>query len=286
MSPGAIAGNPVVLGESLLIPADDGFVHRYIAGSGRTSPDTLTAGAPWGSGPRAAHAECSVTVTSDTSFLTSNGGRHLRAWSWPRPGSYSQGLGKWELRDRPAGPGVVLPPLAAGDSPRLLIADVTGTVRLFAADRGGEHLRQWRPGGTHPSGKPTSALVAQGDATGRLVVAFTVEDRAVVCLDPGKDVVKWAARVGDGADATLVGSPQPAGAGKWLLTDLAGQVTLFDSAGEKSPAMAIGLPGAVPAKAAGAVGATGILATLSDGSAVVLTPPTTLPPAPPPKPKE
>jgi outer membrane protein assembly factor BamB len=285
-APGAIAGAPVVLGESLLIPASDGFVHRHTAGTSRANPDTLTAGPPWAGGPRGADVECSITPTSDTAFLTNDGGKQLKAWTWPRTGSYSQGTGKWEMRDRPAGPGVVLPPLTAGDSPRLLIADVSGTVRLYAADRGGEHLKQWRPGGAHPPGKPSSPLVVQADTAGRLVVAFTVEDRSLVCLDPEKDGLMWAVRLGDEADATLVGAPQPAGAGRWLATDLGGRVTLYDAEGGKSPPLAIALPGAVPARAAGSVGGSGILAPLSDGSAVVLTPPAGPPAAPAPKPKE
>jgi len=42
-------------------------------------------------------------------------------------------------------------------------------------------------------------------------VAYTVESKFLVCLDPDRDLPLWAVRTGEDADATLVGAPQPAG---------------------------------------------------------------------------
>ncbi len=284
-APGPLAGVPVVLGETLLIPTADGFVHRHNPGTGRANPDTLTAGPPW-TGERRADAVCFITPTSDTAFLTNDGGKKLTAWNWPKSGNWTPGAGKWELAEKPAGPGVVLPPLAEKESARLLIADVAGSVWVYSAERGGQHLKRWRPGGPVPVGKPTSALVVQPDAAGRPVVVYTVEHKFVVCLDPEQDLPKWSARTGDDVEATLVGAPQSAGAGRWLVTDRGGRVTLFDAEGGKAKMLTIGLPGVVPAVAAGLVGGTDVLAPLSDGSAVVLPLPASPPPAPEPKPKE
>src|SRR5262249_33220410 len=128
-----------------------------------------------------------------------------------------------------------------------------------------------------------SPFVAQADASGRLVVAYTVEGKYLVCLDPDRDAPLWSVRTGEEADATLVGPPQPAGSGRWLTADLAGRVSVFDGSGAKPVAsLDIGLPGAVPAAAAGSLGGTAVLASLSDGSAVVIALPAAPEAAPPP----
>lgn len=279
-APDAIAGTPVVLGGSLLIPASDGFVHRHVPGTGRANPDTLTAGPKWTADQRPGVA-CFITVVSDTAFFTNDGGKKFAQWDWPKAGRLSPVGSPWELRERPAGPGVVLPPAGAGDQPRLLIADVTGSVWLYPTG-GGPQLRRWRPGTGIPAGKPTSPFVLQPDATGRTVVAYSVENKFLVCLDPEREVPRWAVKVGDDADAVLVGPPRPTGAGRWLVTELGGRVALFGSDGGKVDSFVIGVPGTVPAVAAGSAGAGGVLAPLSDGSAVVLA----LPAAPEPEAKK
>ncbi len=271
IAPGGIAGPPVVLGDSLLVPATDGSVYRHVLGTGKANPDTLIAGPPWASDRRPADAVCSITPTSDTTFFTNDGSRKFGTWSWPKTGNWGPVGKEWELPERPAGAGVVLPPLAAGDAPRLLLADVTGGVWLYETNRTSQSLRRWRPGNGLPGGKPSSPFIVQADAMNRLVVTYTVENKFLVCIDPGHDAPRWAKKVGEEADATLVGPPQPAGAGRWLVSDLGGRVTLFDAEGEKAGVLPIGLPGVVPAVAAGSVGGGGVLASLSDGSAVVLT---------------
>jgi PQQ-like domain len=285
LSPGLLAGLPVVLGDSLLIPVADGFVYRHVPGTGKANPDTLTAGPQWIS-DRRADAVCYITPTSVSGFLTNDGSKKLTPWEWPKAGRWSPSGGSWELREKPAAPGVVLPPLGAGDSPRLLIADVAGSVWLYAADRPGPYLKRWRPGSGLPAGEPTSSLAVQADASGRLVVAYTVKKKHVVCIDPEHDLPRWVVQPSVEIDGTLVGAPQPAGAGRWIVTDIGGRVTLFDAAGVKGGTLLIGLPGSVPATAASKVGETGVLAPLSDGSAVLLPLPAMPPTAPGPKSKE
>src|SRR6185369_7122165 len=117
----------------------------------------------------------------------------------------------------------------------------------------------------------------------RPIVTYTVDNRFVVCLDPEQDAPRWAVKVGDDLAATFVGPPSPAGAGRWMVSDLGGRVTVIDESGAVAGTLVIGLPGAVPATAAGVVGG-GVLAPLSDGSAVVLTLPGASAPAPEPEP--
>ncbi|MBA4067242.1 MAG: hypothetical protein C0501_26750 [Isosphaera sp.] len=283
VAPGPLAGLPVVLGDALLIPAADGFVYRHAPGTGRANPDTFTLGPKWAADAKPGDAVCHLTPLSDTAFLASDGGKRLARWEWGKAGPPTA-AGGWDLRERPTGPGVALPPAAAGEPARVLVADVTGGVSLYA-DRGGQPLRRWRPGKDGvPVGKVTSRLAVQPDAAGRRVVAYTVEG-AAVCLDPDRDAPKWVVKAGDEADAALVGAPQPAGGGRWLLTDLGGRVRVVDAGGGAAGELPAGVSGAVPAAAAGSAGGGAALLPLSDGSAVVLTVPVAPEPIPEPKPK-
>jgi hypothetical protein len=291
-APGAFAGPPAVLGDTLLVPVSDGFVYRHTPGTGAANPDTFATGPAWvaaagpdGSVARPSGATCLIVPLSDTAFLTNDGGRKLNRWDWPKSGRWGATAGGWELHERPAGPGVLLPPAGAGEPPRLLIADTTGSVWLYATDRAADPIRRWRPGTGLPAGSPSSPFAVQPNAAGRPVVAYTVEDRFAVCIDPDKPEPRWSVKVGDDVAARFVGPPSPAGNGRWLVSDLGGRVTVIDEGGAKAATLAIGLPGAVPATAAAVVGDVA-LAPLSDGSAVVLTLPGAASAPPVPEPAE
>ncbi|MCE9563110.1 MAG: PQQ-binding-like beta-propeller repeat protein [Planctomycetes bacterium] len=285
VAPGGIAGQPVVLGDLLLIPATDGTVYRHVLGTGKVNPDSVVAGPPWASDRRPADAVCFLTPTSDSTFLTNDGSKKFASWSWPKGGNWSPAGKEWELGERSAGPGIVLPALP-GESPRLLLADVTGSVLMFAADRPGQSVRRWRPSGGLPAGKPTSPFVVQTDTMNRLVVTYTVENKFLVCLDPEREHPRWAKKIGEEVDATLVGAPRAAGGGRWYVSDLGGRVTLLDPEGETHEVLKIGLPGVVPAVAVGSVGGGSVLVPLSDGSTVLLTFTAAPPPTPEPKGKQ
>jgi hypothetical protein len=248
----------------------------------RPNPDTLTAGPLWAGERRSSDAVCHITPLSASAFLTSNGSKKLTKWDWPAGGRWNPTGVSMELRERPAGSGVLLPPGAMGNQVRFLIADVTGSVWLFDAARSGRHLRRWQPGVGVPVGQPSSPLVAQTDSNGRTLVAYTVANRFLVCLDPDREAHVWAVRTGDDPEAALVGAPQAAG-GRWIVTDLAGRVSVHEStAGKAEITLEIRLPGAVPAVAGGLLGSGAVLTALSDGSSVVI--PLPAPGAPIPKP--
>jgi hypothetical protein len=278
-APGSLLGSPAVVGDALLLPLSDGFVHRHTAGT-KPNPDTLTAGPPWSGERRTADMVCHITPVSATAFLTSNGSQKLTKWDWPAGGRWNPTGVSFELRERPSGPGVALPAAAAGGSGRILIADVTGSVWLFDADRADKPLRRWRTGAGVPVGQPTSPLVVQSDSNGRTLVAYTSANRFLVCLDPDREAPVWVVRPGEDADAPLVGAPQVAAKG-WIVTDLAGRVTLFDApTGKPQTTLEIRLPGAVPAVAARPLGSSAVLTALSDGSSVVIPLPVGAPPPP------
>ncbi len=272
-APAALAGQPAVYGDFLLIPTADGFVNRFASGTGAARPAALVPGPKWRGERAQSGAVCSITPLSDSTFATSDGGKRLTRWEWSAaPNAERKEAGSWELRDAVAGPGVVVPPAEPGGPPRLIVADVSGSVWMFAADKAGQHLRRWKAGGESaiPAGRPSSAFAAQPlDAT-RAAVAYTVDGKSAVAIDPNREEPLWAVRTSDDASVTVVGVPQPAGDNRWVVTDLAGRVLLIDgTSGAVVATQAAGLPGAVPT-AASAVAGSAALTPLSDGSAVVI----------------
>ena len=115
LAPAAIAGQPAVVGDGLLIPTADGFVNRFVPGGGVTQPATLVAGPPWLGDRKPANAACGITPLSATSFTTSDGSKKLSRWDWPAgPGGKWNPAGAWDLREAVAGPGVLIPAAEAG----------------------------------------------------------------------------------------------------------------------------------------------------------------------------
>ncbi len=283
-APGTLVGVPIIVGDALLIPVSDGIVYRHVPGTGRVKPDTLVPGPPWSSERRSADSSCYLTPLAGTAFLTNDASKKLARWDWPATGGWNP-AGAWEMRERPAGPGLLLSAGGPMNAARLLIADVTGSVWLYPGDRGGQHLRRWRPGSGLPAGKPTSPFVLHSGEDGKVVVAYTVENRYLVSLNPEQELPLWSTRSGESAEGVLVGPPQALGNTHWLVTELSGGVTLFDQAtGKASATLGIGLPGAVPATSASALGTTAVLIPLSDASSVVLPLPEKAPMAPAPSP--
>jgi hypothetical protein len=269
-APAALAGPPAVLGDVLLLPLADGFIHRHNVGA-NPNPDTLTAGPPWASERRTADAVCYITPLSASAFLTSDGTKKLTKRDWPPGRQWSQTGQSVELRERPAGPGVLLPSAATTAPARFLVADVTGSLWLFDAERPGSPLRRWRPGVSGvPAGQPTSALVVQSTPGGRMLATYSVASRYLVCIDPDRDAPLWTVKSGDEAESALVGAPQVASGGRWIATDLTNRVLIYDGpSGKLDMTLEMRLPGAVPAVAATLLGPGSILTPLSDGSSVV-----------------
>jgi len=269
-APGGLAGSPAVVGGTLVLPMSDGFIYRYNPGE-LSNPDSLSAGPPWGGHRAHSEAICHITPLSATMFLTSDGGRKLTKWDWPGGDKWNQSGPIWELREPPAGAGLVLPPTASGNPTRFLVAGITGSVWMFHVDRAGQPLRRWQTGVGVPAGLPTSPLILRTGSSSRSNVVYTVDNKFLVCLDPDQDLPLWAARIGDDSSTFIVGSPQSASQGRWLATGLTGSVTVIEAAtGRVESTLEIRLPGAIPAVAAVPLGERAIVATLSDGAAVVI----------------
>lgn len=270
-APGALAGPPAVLNGKLLLSAADGFVYRHEPGDGRLTPDALTQGPRWRGERRFPDPIAWIVPAGGDAFVVTDGGRGMARWLWPSGGAYEDGGAKWEVRERLAAAPAVLPG-AEGRPARLVVGDVTGGVWLFAADRPGDAGRRWLPGRTAnlPGGRP-GGFGVHADGAGKARAVYVADGRRVVCLDPDADAPVWVTDLGDDPGAVAVGSPVPAGDGRWLVTDLGGRVRALDGAsGKEVAAKAVGLPGVVPAAGGVPAGDGRVLVPLSDGSAAVV----------------
>jgi len=265
-APGALAGVPLALNEALLIPASDGSIHRYSPADAKG----LARGPTWLTDRRGGDPVCYLVALDGDRFAASDGGRALNRWQWPAGGMWSSGDLRWEVRDRVASVPAYLA-AAEGRPARLLIAEATGGVWLFPADRGGPASRSWLPGRTVslPGGRVGPFGVS---AAGR--VCYAVEGKAdertaarwLVSLDADRADPAWVAEVAEPA----VGAPVPLPDGRWLVTDRAGGVTARASdTGRAVGEASVGLPGAIPVGAGVPAGAA-VLVPLTDGSAAVV----------------
>jgi hypothetical protein len=271
------AGSPVLLGENVVFPAANGFVYRVQWGEPdlknpqKSDPVSLLRGPRWRPEGRNPNSPCFLVPLGPDRLAVSDGDRTLTVWLWPAGGAEQLGGESWTLPNS-----IAVPPLllvgSDTSSPRLVMADVTGMVSLFAADRGGEPIRRWRPDGKDmPTGKPTSGFAMQPGPFGGLSVAYVVDGRHVVTLDPDADKGQWGIRGEDKPERVIVGTPQPAGQGAWLVTDLGGRIVRLNQAnGQWTVVGRVGLPGVVPVAAGVPVEPFGVIVPLSDGSAAIV----------------
>ncbi len=219
-APAALAGPVALMGQYLLLPLADGVVYRHIPGKGLTQPDRLEPGPTWWIDRRRA-ATASLQTLDPSSFVTHDGSRLLKRWSWPAQDRWKPS-GEWELREPPAGEPVPLP--AADNAPlRFVIADDSGTLWLYGPDR--TPLRRWRAVGL-PAARPDAPPTVWTGPRGQPAIAAVVPQQFVLALDPQQDHPLWTIRCGDDPLQVLVAPPQPAGNGL-LLTDRGGRLLLL-----------------------------------------------------------
>jgi len=267
--PALLAGPPAFLDQTLLLPLADGLIYRHLPGQGLASPDRLEPGPLWRIERREGAASTALLCPiGKDSFLSSDGSRTLKRWLWPAGNRWNDG-GEWTLRERP-----VVPPLPLfrndGSASHFLLADTTGNVWLYAANRIDAPQRRWRPGSALPLGQPTSAFSLTTDAQGRWRVTYTVANRLVVCLDPLQDAPLWVYRPAEEHTAALVGPPLPLPDGDWLTVDLSGRITrLAGKTGQALATSQLHLPGIFPVAAPCLTPGQDVLLPLSDGSFVL-----------------
>src|SRR5205823_4840752 len=143
------AGPPVVFGDTVVFPAANGFVYRVVWAEPAAKDDgfdraTLVRGPRWRPADRPnPDAVGFLTPLGPDRLAVSDGDRTITAWLWPAGGTEQPTGVNWSLPAPIAIPPLFLP--GNDNTPdRLLTADATGDVWLFAADRGGEPLERWK----------------------------------------------------------------------------------------------------------------------------------------------
>jgi outer membrane protein assembly factor BamB len=213
------AGDPVPLGNAVLIPLADGYVYRYTPGDSR-----LSAGPFWGGAVGDAEATCFLTPLGADEFLATDGNRKFLHWRWPvGPGAQAAKVaGPWEVKAKFAVPPAVVRP------DRIVAADVTGAVLLFPADRPADAVRRWRGDGeVIPAGLPTDRFRVLS-AGGKEWVVYPIDRRHLVALDPERDEPVWVARDLIPADAGELAG-WGIDSGRVIATGQTGRVAVLDA---------------------------------------------------------
>jgi len=263
--PDALAGSPLIRGNSLLIPLANGYIHRFDPGDTQ-----LTLGPLWRSDADK-DAVCHLAAVGDEDFLATDGGRRFARWKWTAGAKPTKTTGAWEMKEKLVGPPVVF---AGADSVRFVAADRSGALHLFAGDLPGDPLRRWRSGGPIPAGVPSNlGAIAIGD---RRLLLYGVDRRAVVVLDPNLAEPVWVA---DGLVSANGGelTGWRLDGGRVIAPDQSGRVTMLDAeTGKVFASVPKTLLGTVATAAAVPLTAGEALLPVADGTASTVA----LPPRP------
>jgi hypothetical protein len=276
-----LAGRPVALGESVLIPVANGYVYRFTPGDTK-----LMVGPLWRGGASDEKLECFLTPVGTDDFLVTDGGSRFLRWRWPVGMKHEKAGGYWQTREP-----IAVSPVAVGpsDRPQFLTLDVTGMAFLFDADKPGTvPVRRWLGGGdkpkakdgqaaaeqtdedkpTIPPGKPTGTPIAitVGDRT---LVVYSIDRKHLVALDPAQADPVWVRRdLAPPAAGALVG--WNVSGDRLIVTDQTGLVVVLDAATGKELVRSPAPPAGTIAVAPGVPLGTGAMVVLADGSAATI----------------
>ncbi|HXG10005.1 MAG TPA: PQQ-binding-like beta-propeller repeat protein [Gemmataceae bacterium] len=256
-----LAGEPALSAEGVLLPLADGSIWRL-----NLPPDgsPAQAGPDWRGTRSPVGLQPYVVWLTEQDLLTTDGGRGLWRWRWPRGGVWHQ-LPKekdprnptLELPARIVAPPVVL---RSGDKadPQVCIADADGHVWLVRLKGDGlDPVRHWEL-----DGRITAGPFLRGGHVG-----CVVDRRRLVWLDPTEDRPLWEyTSEGEG----IVGQPQLI-EGLVLVADQSGKFVGLDPATGQPRGSYTLRANAAPAAAPVAFGPGRAFAPLTDGTVLLLS---------------
>jgi outer membrane protein assembly factor BamB len=225
-----LAGTPALVGESLLVPLEDGSLLRQPLDGGRGS---------YGPGWRARTADDGarghVIVLNLEDFLITDGGRGLNRWHWPAGDVYKED-GHIDFPHRIVSSPVLLKAEVSGqksDSGELVcVADTAGQLHLVRAGNLQE-VRHWDLGKSsgEPGASTTGAVphITAGPFVRGNRVGFVVNERRLVWIDSSQDKPAWEYAI---PGAGIVGQPQLVG-DMIVVADLTGRFIGLDPASGK-----------------------------------------------------
>lgn len=235
--------------NSILVPLDNGELHRFSLADGTNFP-----------GPNVVHSGQTSYVLSlaDGDLLVSDGGSELKRYHWPTNGNDFQPVNDQGIR-MPAR--IVAAPLLLPADPkqpgfRVLVADADQNVLLFEGTAL-QKKRQWKLPGAHITAGPYLS-------GGR--VGCVVDKNVLVWLDPDHDRVQQYSSEKD----EIVGRPQIAD-GLFVVADTGGKFVGVDPASGKAlDGGGYTLQANAPTAAPVPFGAGHVMAPLGDGTVFVL----------------
>lgn len=257
----ALAGQPVVSGNWLMLPLTNGALYRISIPNLASPPEE---GPSWRADRLPASTPCYLSPLDADEYFGTDGTRAIVRWRWVSTTKAFEMVGKLKLPERPAATPAVVP----GSPPRVVIADGRGNLTMWDGDKlEPPMLKYWRPGGRKilPAGPVSDGLRLESDGAGPPYIVYMVDGR-VVWLSPDADGPKW---VGPSPIKGVEGRPVVVN-GQVYITDRAGVVRIVDAKTGLVTREEFSLTGS-HAFAAGAVpiGNNRVLVPLVDGTVVL-----------------
>jgi outer membrane protein assembly factor BamB len=249
-------GTPALAGGQMIVPLADGTLARFAL----TKDSRPDGGPDWRALEADAGAPGHVVHLSGDDFLYTDGSNRLHRVTWPAGG-------QWKLADKQklqlpplerivAAP-LVLPSADGKAAPRVLVADVSGTLTLLNGDSL-QKIRSW-----NLSGPVTSGPFRHGSQVG-----CVVNERSLFWIDPDRPEALWV--YGNDGGEAIVGHPQRIGEQVILAHRNGRYVSVDVQTGQPRGKGWSIRASAAPAAAPVAFGANRIFASLTDGTVLLL----------------
>ena len=263
--PAMMAGNPIVVGRSVMLPLMNGMLYRLLLDE---PGKPVEAGPTWRGDKVNANEQGWLSALSDSEFIAGDGGKGLVRWRWAVDSEEFSRVAGMSLSEKLGAPALVV---GDANKRRVMLADVKGNVTLWDADRlspTAQPLQSWRTNEKGPilPGKLTAGPMREGD--GR--ISYIVDGTRIVRLRP-VDVMGWeyqdTIRVEHSA---IVGRPMLSG-DRLMVTTRKSRIDTFNNLDGSTVGPAKQLPGnAAPAAAAIPLDAKWTLVPLSDGTLLLV----------------
>jgi outer membrane protein assembly factor BamB len=195
----ALAGDPILMGETLLLATTDNQVERYTL---PLKTGESKGGLSWRARHAPPDARCYLATLGPDGFLSTDGSRGLTRWNWPwdenkfyqavvPKGKKPEEPPTVELPDRIVAAPLVLP-RKQGSPLRVLVATAGGAIHLLQ----GDYLslaHTWELGGS----------VTAGPFLRGRYIGCVLDHNRLVWIDPEKKELQWEYR----ASGDIVGRP-------------------------------------------------------------------------------
>lgn len=264
-APAGLAGEPVIVGRSLVLPADNGTLYRLSLDGGKV----LEEGPTWRGNLLPASSACFLAAVAEDEFLATDGNRSLLRWHWATATKRFESRGRLTLKDKFRAKPFVLP----GAPAKFVTADAAGSLALWSTDKLGTTpaLKGWAAAGKDAPIPVNDQILAVIPLPGDTATFVVIGNRNAFALRADAEKPLW----------TTAGQFSNLGresAGQILIADRTGVRRMTLATGELSPPLfrAVG-PYAVGGGAV-SLGDTRLLVPLADGTLLLAE---TVPPGKP-----